>query len=608
MSAASAVGNELHYLAYYYGRFGNLDSQTMESNNGAMSVTESYSYDDLHRLTGSSLSSGGSISYSYDATGNLTQKSDYASSMSYGSSGKSNTGNAGPNAVLSATLVGGGSTSFSYDNNGNLISGAGKTISYNALNKPTQVTAGGSTVNFAYDANWQRFKKTVSGNRTVYYIDDSVEVEQVDDTTITRTYIDDIAIVKRTKYAGLSLASHEITYTLRDRLGSVVTLTDHNNHILEHRSYDPFGKPRYGTMLPSSAATLFDVAGGTPFTLRGFTDHEHIDEAQLIHMNGRVYDYNLGRFLSIDPFVQAPGNSQSLNPYSYIMNNPLAGTDPSGYALVQGSIDCDESMAACVTVLNGGTPTKNDFSGAAASNGSAPSNDGSDSDVEAEELGAPGEVGWNITAVQYATLSSLAADNRRTEYYLALYEMTNSNLAIQMAQISSNSGFLGGVAWEANQQIKEDFGGAYPGTIENFSIMVFKNDFAQITANGEGGFNVPTDLEMTRATINLWKSVGLGDVAPPQVLLDNLEYGMAGGAAISTVRVPQAMGYVGAATYNEIYGNQRGVYKVQFMQDHPDASVSYTQDGRFMVISGDKVYTNINVHPTKDLVVYPTFQ
>ncbi|MDQ7051323.1 MAG: RHS repeat-associated core domain-containing protein [Enterobacterales bacterium] len=52
----------------------------------------------------------------------------------------------------------------------------------------------------------------------------------------------------------------------------------------------------------------------------------------MIHMNGRVYDYNLGRFLSVDPFIQAPGNSQSMNPYSYIMNNPLAGTDPSGYA------------------------------------------------------------------------------------------------------------------------------------------------------------------------------------------------------------------------------------------------------------------------------------
>jgi len=47
-------------------------------------------------------------------------------------------------------------------------------------------------------------------------------------------------------------------------------------------------------------------------------------------MNGRVYDYNLGRFLSVDPFIQFVGNSQSTNPYSYIMNNPLGGIDPSG--------------------------------------------------------------------------------------------------------------------------------------------------------------------------------------------------------------------------------------------------------------------------------------
>jgi hypothetical protein len=52
-------------------------------------------------------------------------------------------------------------------------------------------------------------------------------------------------------------------------------------------------------------------------------------------MNGRVYDYNVGRFLSVDPYIQGSG-SQGINPYSYIMNNPLAGTDPSGY-----SISCD---------------------------------------------------------------------------------------------------------------------------------------------------------------------------------------------------------------------------------------------------------------------------
>jgi hypothetical protein len=61
-------------------------------------------------------------------------------------------------------------------------------------------------------------------------------------------------------------------------------------------------------------------------------------------MNGRVYDYNLGRFLSVDPFIQEPGNSQSMNPYSYIMNNPLAGTDPSGY---KSKSICEGTSAKC---------------------------------------------------------------------------------------------------------------------------------------------------------------------------------------------------------------------------------------------------------------------
>ena len=41
------------------------------------------------------------------------------------------------------------------------------------------------------------------------------------------------------------------------------------------------------------------------------------------HMNGRIYDPLLGRFLSADLVVQAPANLQSYNRYSYVMNNPL---------------------------------------------------------------------------------------------------------------------------------------------------------------------------------------------------------------------------------------------------------------------------------------------
>jgi hypothetical protein len=48
-------------------------------------------------------------------------------------------------------------------------------------------------------------------------------------------------------------------------------------------------------------------------------------------MNGRVYDPNLGRFMSVDPFIGDKASSQAINPYSYGLNNPLSGTDPTGY-------------------------------------------------------------------------------------------------------------------------------------------------------------------------------------------------------------------------------------------------------------------------------------
>jgi len=35
--------------------------------------------------------------------------------------------------------------------------------------------------------------------------------------------------------------------------------------------------------------------------------------------------------MSVDPFIVDPGNSQSINPYSYVLNNPLGFIDPSGY-------------------------------------------------------------------------------------------------------------------------------------------------------------------------------------------------------------------------------------------------------------------------------------
>ena len=59
--------------------------------------------------------------------------------------------------------------------------------------------------------------------------------------------------------------------------------------------------------------------------------HEHIDEMGIINMNGRIYDPLIGRFMSADPYIQAPDDLQSHNRYAYVMNNPLNLDDPSGY-------------------------------------------------------------------------------------------------------------------------------------------------------------------------------------------------------------------------------------------------------------------------------------
>ncbi len=48
-------------------------------------------------------------------------------------------------------------------------------------------------------------------------------------------------------------------------------------------------------------------------------------------MGGRIYDPTLGRFLQADPFIQAPSNTQNYNRYSYVLNNPMSYTDPSGF-------------------------------------------------------------------------------------------------------------------------------------------------------------------------------------------------------------------------------------------------------------------------------------
>lgn len=136
----------------------------------------------------------------------------------------------------------------------------------------------------------------------------------------------------------------------KDHLGSVDIITDRLGKPTHSMSFDPWGARRKGDsndvlawvknagetdqlVLQNMLGSLSLTGFSNPITTRGYTGHEMVDDMGIIHMNGRIYDPRLGRFLQADPYIQAAVNTQSYNRYSYLWNNPLNATDPSGFFL-----------------------------------------------------------------------------------------------------------------------------------------------------------------------------------------------------------------------------------------------------------------------------------
>lgn len=98
----------------------------------------------------------------------------------------------------------------------------------------------------------------------------------------------------------VGVAPPSFKYLLRDVLGSVDVITDAGGSVLQRMSFDAHGSRR--NAVPIGAANLWSLlssaqAAGfnSTTTTRGFTGHEQLDQTGLVHMNGRIYDPELGR-------------------------------------------------------------------------------------------------------------------------------------------------------------------------------------------------------------------------------------------------------------------------------------------------------------------------
>ena len=121
-------------------------------------------------------------------------------------------------------------------------------------------------------------------------------------------------------------------YRTTDHLGSTRLVTDAQGDCKVWQDFYPFGERILGNASTGRESwTCYGGAGTDPFE-QEFTSKERDTESNLDYFGARYFSASLGRFTGADtPFAdQKAANPQSWNLYSYVGNNPLAYTDPSG--------------------------------------------------------------------------------------------------------------------------------------------------------------------------------------------------------------------------------------------------------------------------------------
>ncbi len=214
---------------------------------------------------------------------------------------------------------------YTYDANGNMITRVENGLTYNqvfdAENRLTSVTVCTQTTQFIYDGDGNMVKKIKPDSSKTIYVGGVYEVDKTSGGSVTRTvtYYPAGGAMRINIVGG----SNTLYYILKDQLGSASVVTDAITGLpLGEQRYYPYGETRWTT--------------GTIYTDKLYTGQR--DTGLGVYDYGaRMYDPKLGRFLSPDTIGTSPSNPQSWNRYSYVTNNPLRYTDPTGHMQYENS-------------------------------------------------------------------------------------------------------------------------------------------------------------------------------------------------------------------------------------------------------------------------------
>lgn len=311
-------GTRLQYLRYRYDNVGNV-TDTLPAADGfpRSDIIQHFEYDDLYRLVGADARATpeternyGLLSFAYNPIGNITSKDNRTYAYADAT-----------HAHAVTSVIGDGfSAQYGYDLNGNLIrsdvNGQTKLYAYNTEDRLTGIVdgAGGLVASYVYNDAGRRVKKITGAGEITVYFDGGDYVLEQPSGKITK-YIAGYA--KREKNPGREPAMY---YFHDDVLGSTSLLTDQNGGVVERAFYKPYGENQH------REASITERYR--------FTGQELDNESDLYYYGARYYDPVLGRFIGADRVGVHPGNPQTLNRYSYVLNNPPTLVDPSGHVFV----------------------------------------------------------------------------------------------------------------------------------------------------------------------------------------------------------------------------------------------------------------------------------
>ncbi|MFB7475212.1 RHS repeat-associated core domain-containing protein [Kitasatospora sp. NPDC056184] len=362
---------------YTYDAVGNVTSTSTRSGQDAAAVTDTQCVvtDALRRITEAWTAASGTCapapsasavggpdaywtSFGYDGVGNRR------SEVRHGLGGAADTVRGytpvpgRPNALAEVSQTGPAGTlkeTYAYDATGNTTrrtvgSAPAQTLEWDPQGRLAKLTGTGTDNAYVYDADGNRLIRKDSTGTTVYLPGgNELKLARGGSTPVGTRYYAYNGRTAAVRSAG------RLSFVLADPHGTATVHVDAATQAVTRRKTTLFGAER-GT------------APGTGWVGdRGFLGGTRDGDSGLTHLGAREYDPNTGRFISVDPKMDATA-SQEMGAYTYANNNPLATSDPSGEALPEcysGQYTCDNrgtrptgygSNYLSVTFREGGTP------------------------------------------------------------------------------------------------------------------------------------------------------------------------------------------------------------------------------------------------------------